>query len=162
MTTSGSYDFTLTRNQIITGALRKVGAVSQGNVPSAPQISETAEALNALVKSLQTRNVHLWTLEWVTKAFTTAASQVTGTDSNIYTCIKSHTSSNNATTGDTPITLPNWSTYWTLKGSTGGVWANATAYGSTGDFTVAADTLAIEKAFLLSYNLSITLSPIIA
>ena len=63
MATSGSRDFITTRNSIIKAALRKVGAVSQGNEPTAEQMNEAAEALNVFVLSLQSRKVFLWTVE---------------------------------------------------------------------------------------------------
>jgi len=51
-------------------------------------------------------------------------SEVTGTDANIYTCIRDHTSS----AATKPITGSNWAFYWELSGLTGGVWADATSY----------------------------------
>lgn len=63
MATSGSRDFIATRNSIIKTALRKIGAVPQGNEPTAEQMNEAAEALNILVLSLQTRKIYLWTVE---------------------------------------------------------------------------------------------------
>ena len=63
MATSGSRDFIGTRNSIIKTALRKIGAVSQGNEPTPEQMNEGAEALNVLITSFQTRSVFLWTQE---------------------------------------------------------------------------------------------------
>lgn len=55
---------------------------------------------------------------------TGSPSEVTGTDSNIYTCIRGHTSS----LTDKPITGSNWAFYWEKAGLTGGVWAVTTSY----------------------------------
>mgnify|MGYP000980940015 CR=1 FL=1 len=62
MSTSNSTNFTVTRDQIISGALRMIGATAQGETPSATQISEAAEALNMLVKAWQADGMPLWGL----------------------------------------------------------------------------------------------------
>ena len=141
MTTSGSSNFDLTRNELLASALRKVGAIAQGESANAEQISEASEALNVLTKNLE--GFRLWKREWWTKTFS-AAGEVTGTDALIYTCIRSHTSS----TADKPITGANYKSYWKQTGSTGGVWADATAYSAIGEFQFDADVIGIEKAFL--------------
>jgi len=51
-------------------------------------------------------------------------SEVTGTDTNIYTCIRNHTSSSSTK----PITGSNWAFYWKQAGLVGGAWADATSY----------------------------------
>ena len=145
MTTSGSFDWQLSRDQIITAALQKLGVVQSGdgNAPTANQITDAATALNLMVKSWQNKGVFLWTVEWVTKTLS-ASSQVTGTDGSVYTCIRSHTSA----ASNKPVTGANWATCWRLRGSTGGAWTTATSYSSVGDFAVEADTIGIEQAFL--------------
>ncbi len=67
MSTSGSYDFTATRNDIIDRALRKIGILSA----SATQITDAAEELNSMVKDWQSGpdGVHLWALEDTSKTF---------------------------------------------------------------------------------------------
>lgn len=62
-----TYDFRMTRDQIITSALRKLGVVEAGGTPTASQTSDAAEALNTIVKSLQNLGVRLWTVEWNTQ-----------------------------------------------------------------------------------------------
>jgi hypothetical protein len=144
MTTSGSFNWELERDELITAALRKLGVVAQGKTASADQITEGAEALNTMIKEWQNDGVRLWTLEWIARPLDTASSEVTGTDSLIYTCILGHTSSSE----NKPVTGSNWSTFWRQTGSTGGAWANATAYTSIGDTYPGTDTLGIEKAFI--------------
>lgn len=61
MTTSGSVDFNATRNEIIRGALRKIGAIASGETPDAQTISDCAFALNAMVKHWDTKGIHVWT-----------------------------------------------------------------------------------------------------
>jgi hypothetical protein len=63
MTTSNSTDFSVTRDQLIAGALRIAGAIAQGETPSATLVTETAEALNMLVKSMQADGMPLWALK---------------------------------------------------------------------------------------------------
>jgi hypothetical protein len=144
MATSGSSDWTLTRDSIIKQILDILGVIAEGADPTAEQISTVSRALNQYIKYLQVvHHIKIWKLESATKTFS-AASEVTGTDSNIYTCTKSHTSS----ADNKPVTGDDWTSYWTKKGSTGGVWATSTAYTSTGDFTDSDDVIGIETAFL--------------
>lgn len=63
MSTSGSTVFNLTRDQIITSALRMIGAIAQGESPTATQISEAAEALNIMIKAWEADGMPLWGLE---------------------------------------------------------------------------------------------------
>ena len=60
MATSGSTNWTLTRNDIIKGALRNLTVIAQGETPSASDIADGAEALNALIKQWQTEGCKLW------------------------------------------------------------------------------------------------------
>lgn len=69
MATSGSTDWTLNRDQVITGALRKLGVIASGVSPSAQQTSDAAEALNAIVKAYQADGMPLWKI--VSTTFTT-------------------------------------------------------------------------------------------
>jgi len=141
MTTSASSDFDLTRNELITAALRKVGAVGQGESPTADMISEGSEALNIITKNLE--GFRLWKREWWTKVFA-AASVIVGSDALIYTCIRSHTSSSD----DKPITGSNYKSYWKQTGSSVTAWVTATAYSAIGEFQFDADVIGMDKAFL--------------
>jgi len=143
MATSGSADWTRTRNQIATAALRKVGACAQGDSPTNDQLTEAIEALNLVVKELQNDGVRLWTVEWKVATFT-ASTEVTGTDSNIYTCIRSHTSAD----ANKPVTGAQWTVYWILRGSTGGTWSADQSYTSVNEVLVDTDTVSIEQAFI--------------
>jgi hypothetical protein len=60
-------DWRMTRDSIITAALRKVGAVASGATPTSAQLSDGSDALNALVKGWQSLGVRLWTVEWNTQ-----------------------------------------------------------------------------------------------
>lgn len=62
MTTSGVTTFNVTRDQLITGALRMIGVIAQGETPSSTQVSEAAEALNMMVKAYEADGMPLWGL----------------------------------------------------------------------------------------------------
>ncbi len=141
MATSGIALFDLTRNELIASALRKVGAIAQGDSASAEMISEGSEALNVIVKG--TEGFKLWKREWATTIYT-ASSELTGTDALIYTCIRRHT----AALTDKPITGANYKAYWKQMGSTGGVWAAAAVYSAIGEFFFDADVIGVEKGFI--------------
>ena len=66
MSTSGSTDFNVTRDQLIAGALRIVGAIAQGETPNATMVTEASESLNMLVKAWQADGMPIW----VTKEYT--------------------------------------------------------------------------------------------
>jgi hypothetical protein len=61
MTSSGSVNFDLTRNEIINDALVQCGAIAEGDSPSAAATVFAARQLNRMVKAWQTDGVHLWT-----------------------------------------------------------------------------------------------------
>lgn len=63
MAVSASFDFTLTGDQIIEAALRKVQAIGQGDSASASQLTNHRMALNLICKELVNENVGLFTVE---------------------------------------------------------------------------------------------------
>lgn len=63
MTTSNSTNFSVSRDDIIKRALRIIGATSQGETPTATQVSEAAISLNSLVKAWQADGMPLWALK---------------------------------------------------------------------------------------------------
>ena len=145
MATSAIFSFDPSRTQIIEAAMQRIGMLTGGQNASSDQLFLGSFWLNLLVKSIQNEGVRLWTEEWITQTLT-ASSEVTGTDGNIYECIRPHTSSSD----NEPVTGPNYTTYWTLRGDTGGVWADATSYTSQGVFSLPARTIGISKAFFRS------------
>ena len=62
MSTSGTTTFSVTRDQIITAALRKIGVVAQGETATADQITEASVALNMMVKAWEADGMPLWAL----------------------------------------------------------------------------------------------------
>jgi hypothetical protein len=60
MATSGSTDWSLNRDQVITSALRKLAVLPSGQSPSTAMTSDASDALNALVKAFQADGMPLW------------------------------------------------------------------------------------------------------
>jgi hypothetical protein len=58
--TSNSTDWSLNRDQVISSALRKLGVLPSGGTPSAAQVSDATDALQALVKAFQADGMPVW------------------------------------------------------------------------------------------------------
>ena len=142
MSTSGSTNFTLTRNELIQEALERVGAVAEGQNPTAGQQASAAKSLNIIIKKWQ--NEHKFEHKKVMRfKVLTASSEVTGSDGEVYTCILNHTSA----AANQPITGANYRMYWKQEGSTGGVWATATAYAGVQEFTLDTDIIDVAEVY---------------
>lgn len=63
MATSGSTDFTETRDQIITNSLTLLGVVGAGETVQPNDITFCASMLNSMVKGWMSQGIHLWTEE---------------------------------------------------------------------------------------------------
>ena len=146
MAVSTSWDFTSTRNEIITEALEFIRVIGEGDTPSTEQFNSATRTLNMMIKDWQKDGIFLWKLEERTKVFT-ASSRRTGSDGLYYRCIKSHTS---VTATNKPITGTEWNTYWILDGaSTDGAWANGASYVASGIISLSDnEVIGINKAFL--------------
>lgn len=66
MATSGSIDFSMTRNDIISSAFRKLGLYAEGEEPTNQQITDAALDLNMMVKHWKTDGINLWCYENIT------------------------------------------------------------------------------------------------
>ena len=73
MATSNSNNFSITRDDIITGALRLCGAVAMGETPTTAQVTESAQTLNMLVKAWNADGMALWALKEYTLDLTLSA-----------------------------------------------------------------------------------------
>lgn len=60
MALSGSVDFAVTRDDLVTMALQNVGALEEGVAPSATQLSESSLLINMLLKSWEEDDIQLW------------------------------------------------------------------------------------------------------
>ena len=75
MATSGTTTWSLQRDAVISGALRKLSVLSGGSSPETYQINDAAQALNAMVKGLQVDGMPVWAIKEYT--FTTVANTST-------------------------------------------------------------------------------------
>ncbi len=63
MATSGTTDYSVTRDDIIKRALRLIGVLAQGETPTTAQVDEGAVALNGLVKAWAADGMPLWSIK---------------------------------------------------------------------------------------------------
>jgi len=66
MAYSGSYDYSVTRDDIIKGALRTIGIIKRGTVPPTVDVTDVAQALNLMIKAWQAEGIGLWLNKMVT------------------------------------------------------------------------------------------------
>lgn len=60
MATSGSYDASYNRDQIITEALELIGAIGAGETPTSDDLTTCSRTLNMMVKFWQTQGIAIW------------------------------------------------------------------------------------------------------
>lgn len=60
MTTSGSTNFSLTRNEIITAVLQTIRVLGEDELPTASALASTSILLNTFVKALENQSRHVW------------------------------------------------------------------------------------------------------
>lgn len=60
MPTSGSADFSLTRNDIIQESLELIGVVAAEEAPAAADVATAARSLNMMIKSWAAKGISLW------------------------------------------------------------------------------------------------------
>lgn len=145
MALSGSYNYNLTRDEIIESALRKLGVVADGDNATADQLAVGAKTVNSIVKEWQNEGLLAWAVEWATQTLS-ASDVVVGTDGNDYECIRNHTSA--AT--NKPVTGADYTTFWKATGETGSgsVWAVSTAYTSICNYFLDSKIIGISEAFI--------------
>ena len=73
MSTSGVSTWSLQRDAVINSALRKLAVLSGGSTPQTYEITNAAEALNAMLKGFQADGMPLWAIKKYT--FTTVVGQ---------------------------------------------------------------------------------------
>lgn len=62
-TLSGTSNFQLTRNQLITATLRTMHVIGRGQLPTADDFIDSAVALNIMIKAWHTMGMQLWTID---------------------------------------------------------------------------------------------------
>lgn len=60
MTTSSSYSYQLTRDELITASLRKLSVLAEGQTPSTQNLNDGAMALNSAIAMLRSKGLPLW------------------------------------------------------------------------------------------------------
>jgi hypothetical protein len=80
MATSGTITFQEQRDEIISDALTRVGAIGPGRPPTGPQKTHASRALNRVVKSVDPQGLKLWKV--VRRTFTTTQGTATYTPAN--------------------------------------------------------------------------------
>lgn len=63
MATSGTYNFSVTRDQVITAALRKCGSYGLGDTIPPEEIDDAAFALNLMLKEMAINGLPLWCVQ---------------------------------------------------------------------------------------------------
>lgn len=66
MATSGSTDFTVSRDQLIKDSLMDVGAIAQEDTPSAAIVNHAARKLNMMMKAWQADGLRIWKNDEIT------------------------------------------------------------------------------------------------
>lgn len=123
MARSGTYTFTVTRDDIINQALIDVGALDpEGGTATATQISNAATTLNMLIKSWHVTGMHLWTRRMVSIPLTGASTYTLGSSTTTTRPLRIVDGYVRATAGnDTPIRIISKDEYnrFGMKTSTG-------------------------------------------
>lgn len=87
MASSGSTDYSRTAGQIVTRAMRHLGAISGGEAPTNEEMDTGLEALNVMVKAWQIEGINLWKQEelilWLVKGTTKYSIGPTGDNAAI-------------------------------------------------------------------------------
>ncbi len=60
MATSGTYSWSIRRDEIIGAALRKLSVLSGGSLPQSFEVTAAAQALNAMIKGFQVDGMPVW------------------------------------------------------------------------------------------------------
>lgn len=144
MSTSGSFDFNLTTNEIVELSNKMVNALPEGQVLSNEQYSTGKKMLNMMVKSWRSKNIFLWQTDLIAVPLV-ASSVVLGTDGVDYECVKRHLSE----TGNAPTTGSSYGSFWKkLATNSGSSWAAGTNYTTICNPTLNTNITDIGEGFL--------------
>jgi len=72
-----TYDFSYTRDQLITDALLHIGAIGEEDTPTTSQVTNASRILNAMVKAWQADGLQLWARKQTSKALTSGVASYT-------------------------------------------------------------------------------------
>ena len=77
MTTSNTYSFTVTRDDIINAALRSLSVLDQASTANTTDLTNCGQALNILMKEWADDGAPLWAIQWVQIPLTAGTSSYT-------------------------------------------------------------------------------------
>lgn len=106
MASSGSYNFTVTRNDIINTALQLAGIIGEGETGTTAQITEAATLLNMIVKLREADGMPLWALKRGYILPFSGSSSI-NTDSHVVTTYDTTTLTAASAASDTTLTVEN-------------------------------------------------------
>lgn len=104
MTTSNSYDFSLSRDNIIDLAHQHIGAIGEGETANSSQVTEASKLLNMIIKLREADGMPLWALKRGTLLPVTGVSSI-ATDSHAVTTYRYTTASVAAAAGASTIVV---------------------------------------------------------
>ena len=104
MASSGSYDFLVTRDNLINLAHQHIGAIGEGETASTNQVTEAALLLNMIVKLRAAQGMPVWALKRGFILPFTGESSI-NTDSHVVTAYDTTTLSANSAASDTTLTV---------------------------------------------------------
>ncbi|CAB4241256.1 hypothetical protein UFOVP67_22 [uncultured Caudovirales phage] len=77
MTTSGTYSYSVNRDQVIAAALRTLGVIDKQGTPDAIDLQNGSEALNLILKQVADLGAPLWCIQWLTIPLVTNKNEYT-------------------------------------------------------------------------------------
>lgn len=77
MPTSGTYSFTVSRDDIINAALRTLSVLDQASTANATDLANCGQALNLLIKQWADNGAPLWAVQWIQIPLTTGTASYT-------------------------------------------------------------------------------------
>ena len=104
MASSGSYDFSITRDEIINLALQHVNVIGEGESGTTSQISEASKLLNMIVKLRAADGMPSWALKRGYVLPFSGASSI-NTNSHVVSAYDTTTLSADSAAGDTTLTV---------------------------------------------------------
>ena len=139
--TSDSFDFVLTRNQIIDIAYEVIGVKGQNNALTAEQVTKGSNLLNGMVKNLAAEEVYLWNQSWINIEL--HAADVVSNGGKDYEAIRN----NDSTADNEPGVGPFWESFWTLlTTTTGAAWVLGQSYVAQGNYFLDSNIIGIDLA----------------
>lgn len=85
MATSGVTTFSLTNDQIVNAAMRKIAVLGDGQSPSSTQLSNGTQTLNVMLKTFTTKGMPLWVITEYSLTMTATRSYTFGVGQTVNT-----------------------------------------------------------------------------